>query len=433
MPKSRSFFSIIISGALALLVLFFTGGELKVFCEVINEYVLRTTPLYLIAALIIIPSAFISASGYEVRARMGELLFFVVFIPFLILLASLTASVISGGEITNPMRFFKLTFDGMDKILAGALDISLSFFGILYVLFAYPFLNSKKGLVKSSMAAVATIMILCVFITFLSLFKFGQKLLSIEQYPFMQLFDQRYSALIISFWIVSTFFITNAGLFFSSYLLQKASGRQNRRPFLISSTVIVFILCLLLTGCHDMTELENRQLVQAMGIDIEDERYTVTLLMPSIEGSSNKQEHDEKALVKSGTGKTLKDAFEVIEHSTSKRLFMRQMVLCILGESVEKQALQTIQQLYENKSINKDMMVMTGLKASEIIETRIEGEPTVGLYTEAYARNNQKESISVQELYKLLLEDENGLSQTPRISVTSSGGIKEFKVYSKPY
>ncbi len=201
----------------------------------------------------------------------------------------------------------------------------------------------------------------------------------------------------------------------------------------ISILLAGLLVLLLLTGCYDRVELENRQLVLAMGIDREGEDYKLTVLMPSLNADSNKQKEDAKELTKSGTGRTLAEAIDHIEAYTSRSLYLGQVKLCILSKEVLSSLNTLTQELEDNKDLSRKIIILeTDNKASELLGVKQEGEPSIGLYVPSFYKNNEV-TTSFQldlegllgQLYASAFVNTDRVAVIPKISFTKKAANQQ--------
>ncbi len=103
----------------------------------------------------------------------------------------------------------------------------------------------------------------------------------------------------------------------------------------------LLIVSLLLTGCWDRRELEERSLVTAIAIDSVPEGYKITFQVPipiKIAGSGGSTGEGGQDVVQifSSTGTTISEAFGKIRREVNQELFFGYTVLLLLGEDVLK-------------------------------------------------------------------------------------------------
>ena len=97
--------------------------------------------------------------------------------------------------------------------------------------------------------------------------------------------------------------------------------------------ILIIILTLLLcTGCFDYKEINDLAIINAIGVDYEDDEYIITLeiLNDQIDKASSKI----TSYTKTGSGKTLTSAIENAADKLSKELIFNHIKLMILSKSI---------------------------------------------------------------------------------------------------
>jgi spore germination protein len=136
-----------------------------------------------------------------------------------------------------------------EDILNGGLYSLRAFRGIEFILLIYPFAAQPRKVRKSAVQAVLAIGCLMLFITVITIAKFGTADIARQMWPTLQMMDaitlpgafiERQDALIMSFWIISVFAITNAGLFFAAVLLTGMFKKLNGSYCIAAVGMIIF-------------------------------------------------------------------------------------------------------------------------------------------------------------------------------------------------
>jgi len=128
-------------------------------------------------------------------------------------------------------------------------------------------------------------------------------------------------------------------------------------------TVVVFLV--LLCGCIPSVELNQRAIVQAIGIDIEKEGYRVTfqIFSPEGGGDSGVDASKQNAKVISAEGKTISDAIQNATLQQGKKIFYGHNRLLIIGEETAKRGVREILPFFNNgyqSRPNTDVMIAEG-------------------------------------------------------------------------
>lgn len=116
-----------------------------------------------------------------------------------------------------------------------------------------------------------------------------------------------------------------------------------RRP--LHKAGILWLCMVLLTGCWDAREIEERTSVIAVAVDQHAEGYEVTVQVPiptkivgSGDGGGGGSGQNAVQLF-TGTGKTMTDALEAIENQTNQRIFFGHARLLLFGEELAREGI----------------------------------------------------------------------------------------------
>ncbi|MEJ8544406.1 Ger(x)C family spore germination protein [Brevibacillus borstelensis] len=116
-------------------------------------------------------------------------------------------------------------------------------------------------------------------------------------------------------------------------------------------TCIIVILCnsLLLTGCWDRVEVNDLALILAFAVDKEEDGlYRMSVQLPLVSslggpsGGGGGTSGDKSYYVDSATGKTLREANNVLQSRMSRRLFYAHHRVIVIGEETAKSGLREI-------------------------------------------------------------------------------------------
>lgn len=219
--------------------------ELRLFSEIIKQIILFKTPVYVISLCMLIIGCYAASKGFEARGRIAEILIFVIFIPlaFVFLLA------ISDVDFSNLKPILKTD---KNNLLKASLDTAFSFTAPEFILFSYPYLNKNKE--KAGKRLILSVLIgglILSLITAITLARFGVYDIKRQMWPVLEIMDtidlpgsfiERQDALIMSFWIISSFIIINAGVFFSSLILKNIVQKGTHTLYIVITAIIAFII-----------------------------------------------------------------------------------------------------------------------------------------------------------------------------------------------
>jgi len=227
--------------------------EIRIFMTVTNEILLPLTPLPVIGGLMLLLCAYAAAKGIETRARVAEVLFIIMILPFLFLFIF----AVYDADFTNLQPVLRST--SPRTVAFSIFRLGFIFTGLECLLLISPFVKKDKPLIRPVVSAVAFAGIIVTGITILTIAAFGQGLIN-EPWPVLRMMDminlpgsfiERQEALVFSFWIITVFVLGSAMLFFGGVLFNDLTKqRNNKLPIKFSlcvviTAVLVFIVCLI--------------------------------------------------------------------------------------------------------------------------------------------------------------------------------------------
>jgi len=212
---------IVIAFFIKLLVI--ASLELRTFGELVKQTLLNDTPIEVIMLILLVVVTYLTRKGYECRARIGEIILFIAFVPIcLILLLGL-----SDVKFSNLAPIFEAS---SKDIFVGSFWISLLFGGVELMLLVSPYLNEPKKIRKATLQSIGFVAIIHLVVTIITIGIFGPKETSRQLWPVMTImqvieipgsFIERQDALMMSFWIMTVFALISAYVFFLSILLSR--------------------------------------------------------------------------------------------------------------------------------------------------------------------------------------------------------------------
>ncbi|MDR1663456.1 MAG: GerAB/ArcD/ProY family transporter [Clostridiales bacterium] len=224
---------------LALKILFCAGMEARLFSLITQSFLLRTTPAFVVVFFITAIAGCTAAKGIEARARVAEILFFITFIPLLVLFITAVFRIdlnLFNRMPTAPVENAPEPSAALGGFHAAAAIPGLGFLfsGLELLPLSLGFVNTEKRTGKKIMLAVALTAAFLLFITTVTLARFGVgETLSLE-WPLIQMMDmvnlpgslmERQDALMMSFWTATAYMVIGAGLFYAAALLKSLRPR----------------------------------------------------------------------------------------------------------------------------------------------------------------------------------------------------------------
>ncbi len=461
----------------------------RLFGEVINQTLLKDTDPRIIILLLLVVSAYAASKGFEVRARIAEVLYFIVIIPiFAFLLLGLNKI-----RFTNLMPLFT---EGAGDIFIGGYNVFLTFSILELMLFCAPLIKFKKADIKrgkrlfhSVSHAIVVVGILDVLLFVVTLGILGreetrQKLWSmvnvIQVIKLPGGFIQRQDAIILGIWMSSIFSVISAFFYYISFIGKYIFHVSKQNYLLIPFVLLLFGACVIpmeteqffyyfeyymkyigmpqsvilpavivfmgkvkkiknhkpalkilllitalasavfLTGCSDMTEIEDRNFVQAMGIDLSGNELTVYYVLPDLKALTEQGSKEPEKLILEIKGFDFWQIEELYDLKYNKRLDFSHLKAIILGKKLAKNPKQLSEFLtyVENKyELGRNTLIFTSdSTAKEVISLNHDLEGGIGDFLDRLYRinlkNTGKKVITVGDMV-FAMNEENPVISMP--------------------
>ena len=131
------------------------------------------------------------------------------------------------------------------------------------------------------------------------------------------------------------------------------------------SIVSLFLILFFLPSCLPSAQLSERAIVEAIGIDKTDDRFTVSIAYYNPD--SNNPENSQTSFVKH-TAKSISSAISGINSKISKKLYFGHNNIVVIGENAAKNDIRSILKYFESDPHTKsDICVFVAENAEEII------------------------------------------------------------------
>ena len=205
------------------------GFALYLFGTVIQQTLLARESFWLITLLALLLAAYGMARGMESRARVYEVLFWLVVIPFLLMLALAVADV-------SPQQLLPVAVTAPTDLLSGSYLVFLIFSLCQMLVFSGNYIEPKKA------AAAAGSAILSAGILFAALYEillgvFGRATVAALDFPAVSLmstvtipggFLHRQDALMVGVWFFTLFALICSSMYYGSQCAQQLAGIWKR-------------------------------------------------------------------------------------------------------------------------------------------------------------------------------------------------------------
>lgn len=220
---------------------------LSLFTTVIHETILPNTNTKGILFCLIIVSVFYASKVMEVRARMVELLYYIVLIPLLLFF-------LLGFFKVNMANLAPLATVRTMPVWHTGYNVLLTFSAVELILFATPSVTGenegkkfrRKVIQAITITAIFNLIVFIIVMGLLGLSGATQKLWStISVLQMIEIpggFVHRQDAVMLSFWLVSIFTITSTLFHYLCQVTKKIIGSDKKGPILAFYAIVLFFI-----------------------------------------------------------------------------------------------------------------------------------------------------------------------------------------------
>lgn len=218
----------------------------RVFTEVIKMFLLFRTPTEVIMLSLILVCTYIVRGGIECVARINELLFPMLFIPFLII-------ILFGFPIMDFSNLRPVLQTPAGKVLTSIPGMIYSFGGIELALYYIGFMKEPKRAYKPLILSVLFLIFFFTMIIVFCIAAFGAKTITKIIWPLVAyirlislpgVFLERLDGVILSLWVLTVFTTIVSVLFIVSYSISKVAGTNEHKQFVLPLVIIIYYLAL---------------------------------------------------------------------------------------------------------------------------------------------------------------------------------------------
>ncbi|MDR3239976.1 MAG: spore germination protein [Clostridiales bacterium] len=244
---------------LALKLILSCGLALRLFSDILRQTMMRNTPCFVVCAAMGAVGAYTAAKGYETRARMAQILFPLILLPVLIVfcLAAFEA------DFSNLKPVFSTPPRDM---FMGVFRSSAAFNGLELILLIHPYARRPDGVRKGLMQAMIFSGVLMALITGITIARLGAIDVTRQLWPVLEMmglidlpgsFIDRQDALVMSFWILSTFAVVNCELFFSALLFKDTVGKGKHAYYIIACLAAILVISFLPLSAERVNQIQT--------------------------------------------------------------------------------------------------------------------------------------------------------------------------------
>ena len=220
--------------------------EVREFTEVAKMFLLPRTPTEIIMFALILVCAYVVRGGVESVARLVELTFPILFIPFFLLMIP----GFSNLDLSNLLPIGSDIGTGFSRMLPHAPHI---FRGMEYILFYIGFMETPQKAYKPVAWGLAFVTGIYTFVCIIGLSAFGVKSASKAIWPLLLyirsinipgLFLERLDGIVLSLWVVTVFTTIITGFFIVTYSLSKIFNTKEQKQFALPWMIIIYYVAL---------------------------------------------------------------------------------------------------------------------------------------------------------------------------------------------
>lgn len=237
-------------GGIVIAVLYFLrfamrcGFALQLFCQLVLKSLLPDHRLWTVAIPILLLCGYVALKGIEARGRTLELLFFVIFVPIILVLV-LALPDVELGRVIPTMQ------TSLGSLWRGSYGVFLSYGALEFILFSVPHVSEKKGVRKSVIIACGAAVVLNLVIFIVTVGMFGVESSKHSLWPALRImqtvklpggFVERLDILLIAFWVFSMFGILSAYLFYAGHFASKFLPKKSYEWLVLAFMILVYCM-----------------------------------------------------------------------------------------------------------------------------------------------------------------------------------------------
>lgn len=236
----------ILTGLFAAYLLLVIAYVTRDFTEVVKMFLLFRTPTEVIMLSIILVCTYIVRGGVECVARINELIFPILFIPFFIIISF-------GFQIVDFSNLLPVLQTSPAKMATAIPALIFSFGGIELALFYIGFMKEPKKAYKPAIIAVLFITLFLTMITVFCIAAFGPEAIRQFLWPLIGfvraihlpgLFVERLDGVILSLWMFTVFTTIVSVYFIVGYSISKVAGTKEQKQYILPLSIVIYYLAL---------------------------------------------------------------------------------------------------------------------------------------------------------------------------------------------
>jgi spore germination protein len=220
--------------------------EVREFTEVAKMFLLPRTPTEIIIFALILVCVYVVRGGVESVARIAEITFPILFIPFFLVLIPGLPSL----DLTNLLPFGS---EIGTKVLRMIPHAPHAFRGIEFILFYIGFMERPQKAYKPVAWALIFITGFYTLISIIGIGAFGAKSATKTIWPLLNyirninipgLFLERLDGVILSIWVITVFTTVISGFYIVTYSTSKIFNTKEQKQFALPLIIFIYYLAL---------------------------------------------------------------------------------------------------------------------------------------------------------------------------------------------
>jgi len=193
--------------------------------------------------------------------------------------------------------------------------------------------------------------------------------------------------------------------------IKKIKNHKSALKTLLLITTLASVVSL--TGCSDMTEIEDRNFVQAMGIDLKGNELTVYYVLPDLKALTQQGSENPEKLILELKGYDFWEIEKSYDLQYNKRLDFSHLKAIVLGKELakdQKQLAQFLTYVEDKYQLGRNTLIFTSdTTAKKVISLNKDLEGGIGDFLDRLYRinlkNTGKKVITVGEMVFAMNED----------------------------
>lgn len=209
------------------------GDAAYIFADVMKRQLVTGESFGLILALILLVASYAVYGGVESRARVYEVLFWIIFLPLFLMMLLAARDV----DLTSLTPFFSASISSVGR---GSVPVVFCLLPLFLVLFFPAYVGKEKRgkMVSAVLSALWFALAVLLGLYVILVGNFGTASLASMRYPVITLmssielrgsFLKRFDAFMIGIWFFTLFALVNVFMFYGNLFLQKLLGCQEKK------------------------------------------------------------------------------------------------------------------------------------------------------------------------------------------------------------